>query len=82
MMKDEKFTETIYEKELQKLNKTKLGIEKVTRKEGGKLYVELKISDDSFNSWVDKKDIIWNILYKMRYYPKPDSHIENKRHVS
>ena len=58
MMKDEKFTETIYEKELQKLNKTELGIEKVTKKEGGKLYVELKISDDLFNNWVDKKDII------------------------
>ena len=41
-------------------------VEKVIKK---KLYVQLKSYDDSFNSWVDKKDIV----LMSKYFPKPKS---------
>ena len=34
------------------------GIEKVIKKKGDKLYVKWKGYDNSFNSWVDKKDTV------------------------
>ena len=49
---------TFYEKELQKTNQEKFRIEKVIRRKGNKLYVKWKGYDNSFNSWIDKKDII------------------------
>ena len=49
---------TFYEKELQKINQEELRIEKVIRRKGDKLYVKWKGYDNSFNSWIDKKDII------------------------
>ena len=48
---------TFYEKELQKTNQKKFRIEKVLKKKGDKLYVKWKGCDNSFNSWIDKKDI-------------------------
>ena len=33
-------------------------IEKVLNKKGDKLYVKWKGYDNSFNSWIDKKDIV------------------------
>ena len=33
-------------------------MEKVIRRKGDKLYVKWKGYDNSFNSWIDKKDII------------------------
>ena len=50
--------ETFYEKELQKTNQTEIRVEKVINRKGDKLYVKLKGYDNSFNSWVDKKDIV------------------------
>ena len=47
-----------YEKELQKTNQQKLTIEKVIKRKGEKLYVKWKGYDNSFNSWVDKKDLV------------------------
>ena len=41
---------TFYEKELQKTNQKEFRIEKVTEKEGDKLYVKWKGYDNSFNS--------------------------------
>ena len=32
--------------------------EKVIKRKGDKLYVKLKSYDNSFNSWIDKKDIV------------------------
>ena len=32
-------------------------IEKVTSRKGGKIYVKLKGYDNSFNCWINKKDI-------------------------
>ena len=49
---------TFYEKELQKTNQKEFRIEKVIRRKGNKLYVKWKCYDNSFNSWIDKKDII------------------------
>ena len=48
---------TFYEKELQKTNQEEFRIEKVIRRKGNKLYVKWKCYDNSFNSWIDKKDI-------------------------
>ena len=46
------------EKELQKTNQEKFRIGKVIKKKGDKLYVKWKGYDNSFNSWIDKKDLI------------------------
>ena len=49
---------TFYEKELQKTNQIEFRIEKVLKKKGDKLYVKWKGYDNSFNSWIDKKDLV------------------------
>ena len=49
---------TFYEKELQKTNQKEFRTEKLLRKKGHKLYVKWKGYDNSFNSWLDKKDLI------------------------
>ena len=49
---------TFYEKELQKTNQKELTIEKVIKRKGDKLYVKWKGYDNSFNSWIDKKDLV------------------------
>ena len=49
---------TFYEKELQKTNQEEFRIGKVIRRKRDKLYVKWKGYDNSFNSWIDKKDII------------------------
>ena len=54
----EEITGTFYEKELQSTNQQKFRIEKIIKKKGDKLYVKWKGYDDSFNSWINKKDIL------------------------
>ena len=49
---------TFYEKELQKTNQQQFRIEKVIKRRGDKIYVKWKIYDNSFNSWIDKKDLV------------------------
>ena len=49
---------TFYENELQKTGQKEFRIETVLKKKGDKLYVKWKVYDNSFNSWIDKKDII------------------------
>ena len=49
---------TFYEKELQKSNQEEFRIEKVIKTKGDKLYVKWKGYDNSFNSWVVKKDLV------------------------
>ena len=49
---------TFYEKELQKTNQKEFRIEKVIRKKGDKLCVKWKGYDNSFDSWIDKKDLV------------------------
>ena len=50
--------EEIIKKELQKIKQEKFRIEKVIKEKGDKLYVKWKGYDNSFNSWIDKKDIL------------------------
>ena len=54
----EKVIGSLYEKELQKTNQKEFGIEKVLKKKDDKLYVKWKGYDYSFNSWIDKKDLV------------------------
>ena len=49
---------TFYEKELQKINQEEFRIEKVIRRKGDKLYVKWKGYDNSFNSWIDKANLV------------------------
>ena len=49
---------TFYEKEFQKTNQKQFRIKKVRKKKGNKLYVKWKGSDNSFISWIDKKDLV------------------------
>ena len=49
---------TFYEKELQKTNQQEFRIEKVIKRKGNKLYVKWKGYDNSFNSWINKKDLV------------------------
>ena len=43
---------------LQKANQTEFIVEKVIERKDDKLYVKWKDYDHSFNSWIDKKDIV------------------------
>ena len=54
----EKIIGTFYENELQGTRQKEFRIAKVLKKEGDKLYVKWKSYDNSFNSWIDKKDIV------------------------
>ena len=54
----EEITESFYEKELQKTNQKEFRIEKVIKRKGDKLYVKWKGYNNSFNSWIDKKDLV------------------------
>ena len=54
----EEFTGTFNEEELQKIDQQEFRIEKVIKKKGDKLYVKWKGYDNSFNSWIDKKDLV------------------------
>ena len=54
----EEITGTFYEKELQKTNEEEFRTEKVIKRKGDKMYGKWKGYDNSFNSWIDKKDPI------------------------
>ena len=47
-----------YEKELQETNQEEFRIVKVIKRKGDKIYVKWKGYDNSFNSWIDKKDLV------------------------
>ena len=57
-LKREEIFGTFYENELQKANQKEITIEKVIKRKGNKLYVKWKDYDSSFNSWIDKKDVV------------------------
>ena len=57
-LNSEKVIETFYEKELQKTNQKEFRIQKVLKRKGDKLHVKWKGIDNSFNSWINKKDIV------------------------
>ena len=47
-----------YGKELQKTNQKELRFEKGIKRKGNNLYVNWKGYNNSFHSWIDKKDLI------------------------
>ena len=49
---------TFYEKGLQGTNQQEYRIEKIIKKKGDNLYVKWKGYNNSFNSWIDKKDVV------------------------
>ena len=52
---------TLYEKELQKTKieqEKSFRIEEVIKRKRNKLYVKWKVYDNSFNSWIDKNDLV------------------------
>ena len=49
---------TFNEKELQKIDQEEFRIDKVIKRKGDKLYVKWKGYDSSFNSWIDKKELV------------------------
>ena len=54
----EEITGTFYEKELQKTNQEEFRIEKVIKRKGDEIYLKWKRYDNSFNSWIVKKDLV------------------------
>ena len=54
----EQITGAIYEKELQKTNQKEFRIEKVIKRKGDKLFLKRNDYDNSFNSWIDKRDLV------------------------
>ena len=54
----EEITRSFYEKALQKTNQKEFGIEKILERKNDKLYVKWKGYSNSFNHWIDKKEII------------------------
>ena len=54
----EEVIETFYKKELWKTNQQEFGIEKVIKRKDDELYVKWKGYDNSFNSCIDKKNLV------------------------
>ena len=57
-LNSEEIIGTFYEKELQKIIQEEFRIEKVIRRKGDILYVKWKGYDNSFNSWIDKGNLV------------------------
>ena len=49
--------EDYIKKNCRKANQKEFRIEKVVKKKGNKLYVKWKGYDNSFNTWIDKKEL-------------------------
>ena len=58
MIKEEEIVGKFYEKELQKTNPEEFRVEKVIKRKGDKLYIKWKGYNSSFDSCIDKKDIV------------------------
>ena len=56
-LNSEEIIGTFCKKELQKTNQKEFRIEKVIERKGDKLYVKSKGYNNSFNSWIDKKEL-------------------------
>ena len=54
----EEIVGSFYEKGLQKTYQKEFRIEKVIKRKGNKLYLKWNRYNNSFNSWIDKKDLI------------------------
>ena len=65
-MNGEEITGSFYEKELQKTNQKEFRIEKVIKRKGDKLYAKWRAYDNRFNSWIDKKGLVWKWVNTFR----------------
>ena len=54
----EEIAGSFYEKKLGKTNQKEFRIEKEVKRKGDRLYVKWKGFDNSFNSGIDKKDLV------------------------
>ena len=59
ILKAKKLFERFTKKQLQRTNQKELRVEKVIKRKGDKISVKWKDYDSSFNSWIDKKDIVY-----------------------
>ena len=57
-LKGEEIIGTFFENELQGTKQNEFRIKKVIKKKGDELYVKWKAYDSSFNSWIDKRDMV------------------------
>ena len=57
-LNDEEIVGSFNEKELQKTDQKESRIEKVIKKKGDSLHVKSKGYNNSFKSWIDKKDLV------------------------
>ena len=67
-LKGEEIFETFYKKKFQKTNQKEVRVERVIKRKGDKIYVKWKGYDNSFSSWIDKKDI-----YMSEHFPEQKS---------
>ena len=61
-MNGEEITGSFYENESQNTNQKEFRIEKVLKRKCDKLYVKWKGYNNSFNSWINKKDLIYKLV--------------------
>ena len=54
----EKIVETFYKNKLEKTKQKEFRTEKVIKRKGDKLHIKWKGYNSSFNSWINKKDIV------------------------
>ena len=54
----EEIVGTFYERELQKASQKEFRIKKIIERNSNRLFVKWQRYDSSFNSWIDKKDIV------------------------
>ena len=54
----ERLLEVFFERELKKTNQNEFRIEQIIKRKGNTLYVKWKGYDNSFNSWINKKNLV------------------------
>ena len=58
ILKEEIFWNLLRKRIANKLNQKEFRVGKVRRRKSDKLHIKWKDYDSSFNSWIDKKDIV------------------------
>ena len=58
ILKVKRFLQHFTKKNCQKTNQKEFSVEKVIKRKGSKVYVKCKGYDNSFNSCIDKKDLV------------------------
>ena len=58
ILKSKRLLEHFTKKNCKRTNQKEFRVEKVIKRIGDRLYVKCKGYDNSFNSWIDKKEIV------------------------